>query len=73
MSKLHKSTVSVVGMALAALLAVSLALMNASDQRSFGALDEGVSWVDGGEVVVAWHVSPGSPAERAGIRAGDQL
>ena len=73
MSKLHKSTLSVVGMALAALLAVSLALMNASDRRSFGALDEGVTWVDGGEVVVAWHVRPGSPAERAGIRAGDQL
>ena len=58
---------------MAALLAVTLAVMNASDRRSFGALDDGVSWVDGGEVVVAWHVSPGSPAARAGIRAGDQL
>jgi two-component system NtrC family sensor kinase len=35
--------------------------------------DDGVSWLDSARGVVAWHVSPGSPAESAGIRPDDRL
>jgi two-component system, NtrC family, sensor kinase len=43
-------------------------------QRSSATIpDDGVSWLDSARGVVAWHVSPGSPADSAGIRPDDRL
>ena len=43
-------------------------------QRSSAAIpDDGVSWLDSARGVIAWHVSPGSPADNAGIRPDDRL
>ncbi len=61
------------GVSFVALVVVGLAIINAFGRRSLGVPEDGVSWVDGGDVVVAWYVSPGSPAEQAGIMAGDHL
>src|SRR5580658_6471613 len=43
-------------------------------QRSNSVIpDDGVSWLDSARGVVAWHVSPASPADSAGIRPDDRL
>jgi len=39
----------------------------------FTAPDDGVSWIEGQPGVVAWHVSPNSPAANAGLRTGDRI
>ncbi len=49
------------------------AVLNFQQRSRFVLPDDGVTWMDTGQGIVAWHVAPGSPAERAGIRAGDYL
>jgi len=39
----------------------------------FTAPDDGVSWMEGPSGVVAWHVSPNSPAASAGLRTDDRI
>jgi len=39
----------------------------------FTAPDDGVSWMEGSSGVVAWHVSPNSPAASAGLRTDDRI
>src|SRR5689334_16112995 len=51
-----------------------LALVNLSDRvRQTPLPDDGVTWVDTGNGVVATAVRTGSPADRAGIVRGDLL
>jgi PAS domain S-box-containing protein len=48
--------------------------INFFQQRAGAAIpDDGVSWIDSARGVIAWHVSPGSPGDNAGIRPDDRL
>jgi two-component system, NtrC family, sensor kinase len=60
-------------LALATLAAVIFGVINFQQRAIFTAPDDGVSWVEGRPGVVAWHVSPHSPAANAGIRDGDAV
>jgi hypothetical protein len=58
--------------------AVSCALVNFRQQSLYHLPDDGVTWVDrtladGQNLVLALHVTPGSPGYNAGIRSGDVL
>src|SRR5277367_4660654 len=61
--------------------AVVAAAFNFSQQSKYHLPDDGVTWVDQtgddhgkpADRVVAMYVAPGSPGERAGLRAGDVL
>ncbi len=58
--------------------AVCCALVNFRQQTLYHLPDDGVTWVDrtggdGQNLVLALHVTPGSPGDNAGIRAGDVL
>jgi two-component system NtrC family sensor kinase len=53
--------------------AVSCAVINFRQQSLFHLPDDGVTWVDRKDAVVALFVEPGSTGENAGLRAGDQL
>jgi two-component system, NtrC family, sensor kinase len=58
-------------LALVTLAAIIFAAIN-FEQR-FVLPDDGVTWMDTAEGVAAWHIVPGSPADRAGIREGDDV
>ena len=62
-------------LALATLAAVIFGVINFQQRTRFSAPDDGVSWIDApaGGGVVAWHISPKSPAANAGIRSGDRV
>jgi S1-C subfamily serine protease len=53
--------------------AVIAAAINLQQQNRFRLPDDGVTWMERGGRVEALHVAPGSPAAKAGIRAGDRL
>jgi len=60
-------------LALLTVAAVVFAALNFQQRSRFIVPDDGVTWVDINGGVTAWHVVPGSPADRAGIRQGDYL
>ncbi|HJZ65880.1 MAG TPA: ATP-binding protein [Candidatus Acidoferrum sp.] len=60
-------------MAIATMAAIVFAILNFDQRARFESPDDGVAWRDTERGVEAWRVAPGSPAEKAGIRRGDQL
>jgi two-component system, NtrC family, sensor kinase len=60
-------------LALATLAAVIFALLNFDQRSRYEVVYDGVTWIDTDHGVQARHVTPNSPATRAGIRAGDIL
>jgi len=60
-------------LALATVAAVSFGIINFQQRLLFDVPDDGVSWLDSSSGIQAFAVSGNSPAERAGIKAGDQL
>src|SRR5579863_8764200 len=60
-------------LALATLAAVVFGVINFEQRAIFSSPDDGVSWIDTPSGVVAWHISPESPAANAGIRTGDSI
>ena len=55
------------------LAAVTFAGFNFQAERRINAPTDGVTWVERGGMLVADEVDQGSPADKAGIKPGDQL
>jgi len=55
-------------LALLTLAAMVFALLNFQQSSRFVAPEDGITWIDGSQGVVAWYVAPDSPGARAGIR-----
>jgi two-component system NtrC family sensor kinase len=62
-----------VTLALLTLAAVVFAVINFQQRTRFILPDDGVTWMDTAEGVVAWHVVSGAPADKAGIKQGDYV
>jgi len=60
-------------LALATLAAIVFGIINFQQRSMFTAPDDGVSWIAGQSGVIAWHVSPNSPAANAGLRTDDRI
>jgi two-component system NtrC family sensor kinase len=60
-------------LALATLAAIVFGIINFQQRAIFSTPDDGVSWLDTSSGVLAWHISPNSPAANAGIRTGDNV
>ena len=60
-------------LALLTVAAIVFAILNFQQRSRFIVPDDGVTWIETANGVTAWHVAPGSPADRAGIRQGDYV
>jgi PAS domain S-box-containing protein len=60
-------------LALVTLAAIIFAALNFQQRSRFVLPDDGVTWMDTAQGVAAWHIVPGSPADRAGMREGDEV
>ena len=58
-------------LAVLTLAAMVFALLNFQQSARFVAPEDGITWIDSPQGVVAWYVAPDSPGARAGIREGD--
>ena len=58
-------------LALLTLAAVIFAVLNFQQRSRFILPDDGATWMDSAQGVVAWHVVADSPAAKAGIKQGD--
>ena len=58
-------------LALLTLSAVVFAVLNFQQRSRFVLPDDGVTWMDTSQGVIAWHVVADSPASRAGIKQND--
>ena len=62
-----------VTLALLTLTAVIFAVLNFQQRSRFIVPDDGVTWMDTANGVMAWHVVSGMPGDRAGIKQGDYI
>ncbi len=60
-------------LALVTMAAILFGLINFQQRMIFEVPDDGVSWLDTAQGVQALYVAPGSSAQAAGIKQGDQL
>ncbi len=60
-------------LALATIAAIAFGIINFQQRMLFNVPDDGVSWIDSRSGIEAFAVADGSPAARAGIKAGDRL
>jgi len=60
-------------LALLTLAAVVFAFLNFQQSSRFVSPTDGATWIDSDHGVVALHLTPGGPADRAGLQPGDRL
>ncbi len=60
-------------LALLTVAAVVFAVLNFQQRSRFVSPDDGVTWIETTQGVMALHVVPGGPADKAGIKQGDQV
>ncbi|MGD1211868.1 MAG: ATP-binding protein [Candidatus Acidiferrales bacterium] len=68
-----RTRLGAVTLALLTLAAIIFAGLNFQQRSRFILPDDGVTWMDTADGVVAWHVVAGSPADRSGIKQGDYV
>jgi len=68
-----RTRLGAVVLALLTLAAIIFAGLNFQQRSRFVLPDDGVTWMDTPQGVVAWHVMAGSPADKAGIQQGDSV
>jgi len=73
MNEQLRTRLGAVLLALLTLAAVIFAVLNFQQRSRFISPDDGVTWIDSDHGIVALHVVPGGPADRAGIRQGDYV
>src|ERR1700730_16053783 len=59
-----------VTLAMLTVAAIVFAVLNFEQRSRFVVPDDGVTWMDSEQGVMAWHIVPGSPAQMAGLRQG---
>ncbi len=73
MTRIPPFRLTTLSLALLSLVLVVFGALNFQQRGLYQAPDDGVSWIDSPQGVIAWIVIRGGPADRAGIREGDQL
>lgn len=73
MTRIPAFRLTTLSLALLSLILVGFGLFNYQQRGLYQAPDDGVSWIDTQQGVVAWIVVRGGPGDRAGIHEGDQL
>jgi len=73
MNERLRTRLGAVILALVTLAAVIFAVLNFQQRSRFISPTDGATWIDSDTGVLALHVVPGGPADRAGIRQGDHV
>ncbi|HXW14761.1 MAG TPA: ATP-binding protein [Terriglobia bacterium] len=73
MTRIPSFRLTTLSLALLSLVLVGFGILNYQQRSQYQNPDDGVSWIDSSQGVTAWIVVRGGPADRAGIREGDQL
>jgi PAS domain S-box-containing protein len=73
MTRIPAFRLTTLSLALLSLVLVGLGILNFQQRGLYQVPDDGVSWIETPQGVMAWIVRRGGPADRAGIHEGDQL
>ena len=73
MSRIPAFRLTTLSLALLSLVLIGFGILSYQQRALYQVPDDGVSWIETPQGVTAWIVVKGGPAERAGIREGDQL
>src|SRR5271167_4340423 len=73
MNEQLRTRLGAVALALVTLTAVIFAVLNFQQRSRFISPSDGATWIDSNHGILALHVVPGGPADRAGIRQGDHV
>jgi two-component system, NtrC family, sensor kinase len=73
MTRIPPFRLTTLSLALLSLVLVVFGALSFQQRGLYQAPDDGVSWIDSPQGVIAWIVVRGGAADRAGIREGDQL